>query len=545
MIVNVGALVTVAVCYVVILVLGILAGRKAKHSEKNADTEEVMLAGRNIGKFVGVFTMTATWVGGGYINGTAEMVYAARRGDGSGLIWVQAPVGFAISLVLGGLFYAKKMRSAGYVTMIDPLSQKFGDRMGALLVLPALCGEIFWSASILSALGSSLAVIIGLETWLAIIVSAAIALCYTVLGGLYSVAYTDIIQLIFMFIGLVLAIPFALTHDAVSPITETSMYDMGGWKGYLDGVGWGLYIDFALLLIFGGIPWQVYFQRVLSSKTVDGARVLSFLGAIGCIVMAIPPVLIGAAGYSADWNQTDYASSLTDTGDIEDYRLVLPLVLQYLTPPAVAAIGLGAVSAAVMSSADSSMLSSSCLFARNIWKLVFRPNASEREIVWVMRGGQLVFCIIATVMAIYINSIYGLFVLCADFVYVVLFPQLTLVLYVPWTNTYGSLSGYIISLLLRLLGGESYLSFPAVMKWPWYDEEYNTQYFPFRTSCMLIGLLVILMVSYLFKRLFESGTLDAKYDIFNAVVNERKQKHEYSTNTSYELSGTVNQALEK
>ena len=50
---------------------------------------------------VGVFTMTATWVGGGYINGTAEMVYAAKNLDGSGLVWVQAPVGFSISLVLG------------------------------------------------------------------------------------------------------------------------------------------------------------------------------------------------------------------------------------------------------------------------------------------------------------------------------------------------------------------------------------------------------------------------------------------------------------
>ena len=49
--------------------------------------------------------MTATWVGGGYINGTAEMVFAAKRKDGSGLIWVQAPVGFAISLVIGNRYY--------------------------------------------------------------------------------------------------------------------------------------------------------------------------------------------------------------------------------------------------------------------------------------------------------------------------------------------------------------------------------------------------------------------------------------------------------
>lgn len=44
--------------------------------------------------------------------------------------------------------------------------------------------------------------------------------------------------------------------------------------------------------------FQVYFQRVLASKTAEGAQLLSFLGAVGCIIMAIPPALIGAAGYS-------------------------------------------------------------------------------------------------------------------------------------------------------------------------------------------------------------------------------------------------------
>ena len=54
-----------------------------------------MLAGRNIGMFVGIFTMTATWVGGGYINGTAEIVF------NYGLVWCQAPFGYAFSLMLG------------------------------------------------------------------------------------------------------------------------------------------------------------------------------------------------------------------------------------------------------------------------------------------------------------------------------------------------------------------------------------------------------------------------------------------------------------
>ncbi len=45
------------------------------------------------------------------------------------------------------------MRSRGYVTMLDPFQQLYGKRMGGLLFVPALMGEIFWSAAILSALG--------------------------------------------------------------------------------------------------------------------------------------------------------------------------------------------------------------------------------------------------------------------------------------------------------------------------------------------------------------------------------------------------------
>jgi len=70
----------------------------AKKGDNSSD-EEVMLAGRSIPLWVAIFTMSATWVGGGYINGTAEATY------GSGLVWVQAPWGYALSLIIGGLFF--------------------------------------------------------------------------------------------------------------------------------------------------------------------------------------------------------------------------------------------------------------------------------------------------------------------------------------------------------------------------------------------------------------------------------------------------------
>ena len=47
------------------------------------------------------------------------------------------------------------MRSEGYVTMLDPFQRKYGERMGGLLYLPALMGEVFWSAAVLAALGGS------------------------------------------------------------------------------------------------------------------------------------------------------------------------------------------------------------------------------------------------------------------------------------------------------------------------------------------------------------------------------------------------------
>ena len=207
MTVNIAGVVSVVLFYILILAVGIWAGKKkTPHPEGHdeLESEEVMLAGRNIGLFVGVFTMTATWVGGGYINGTAEVLY------NSGIIWCQAPFGYAASLVIGGYFFATKMREEGYVTMLDPFQEVLGSRMGGLLFLPALCGEIFWSAAILAALGATVSVIIDMDNNTSIILSAIIALIYTLFGGLYSVAYTDVIQLFCIFIGLVSPKPMLL-----------------------------------------------------------------------------------------------------------------------------------------------------------------------------------------------------------------------------------------------------------------------------------------------------------------------------------------------
>lgn len=79
----------------------------------------------------------------------------------------------------------------------------------------------------------------------------------------------------------------------------------------------------------------------------------------------------------AAWNETGYTGPYPFTET--ETSMILPLVLQYLTPDFVSFFGLGAVSAAVMSSADSSILSASSMFARNVYKLIFRQRVSFRR----------------------------------------------------------------------------------------------------------------------------------------------------------------------
>ncbi|XP_048763871.1 high-affinity choline transporter 1-like [Ostrea edulis] len=509
MVLNVPGLIAVIIFYIVILVIGLWAARRTK-GETNS--ENIMLAGRNIGAFVGVFTMTATWVGGGFINGTAEAVYSY------GLVNCQAPVGYALSLVIGGVFFARRMREQGYVTMLDPFTRTYGERMGGLLYIPALLAEVFWSGAILAALGSTLTVIVGLSHEVAIVVSACIAVFYTLFGGLYSVAYTDVVQLICIFIGLWLCIPFAMTNEFVENISFNSTE----WVKEVDPVFVGVYIDSFLLLIFGGVPWQVFFQRVLSARTVGIAQSLSYAGGLGCIIMSVPSVLIGAIAVNTDWNRTAFVTR--DNLNVSEISSrssdILPLVLQYLTPEWVSFFGLGAVSAAVMSSADSSILSASCMFAKNIYKMAIRKKASEKEIIWVMRIAIVGAGVLAAVMAITVKSIYTLWYLCSDLVYVVLFPQLLCVIYLRASNTYGSLVGYIIGMFFRIAGGEPSLGIDVLMKFPYYSVK-NGQLFPFKTLCMLMSFTSIVFVSYLTDFLFKKNILHPRFDIFKCVTNKR------------------------
>lgn len=470
-----GGILAMVGFYAFIYWLGVRAARRSDASSFG----DMVLAGRRLGLGVGVFTMTATWVDGGYVNGTAEATF------GLGLLHVQAPWAYALSLVVGGLWFAPRMRRHGFTTLLDPFDRRFGKKAAALLYIPALTGEIFWTAAVLMALGTTFGLLLDLDFTWSIVLSAAVVIAYTTTGGLWAVAVTDVAQLVVLVGGLWIVVPF-VAHAAGGFDQAWRTYRVA-FAGSTTDVNWWAWSDTALLLVLGGIPWHVYFQRVLACRDERTARRLSLLAGGCCLLAALPPVLIGICARAVDWQALGLA--------VPDAALVLPYALLHLVPPMVSAVGLGAVAAAVMSSVDSSILSASSMAAWNVYRPLVRPQASSPHLARVARRIVVVVGVTATLMAIRVESVYTLWVLCSDLVYCVLFPQLVLVLWDRRANRWGSYAGMAVSAALRVSAGEPLLGLPRLVTLP--EDAAGVTTMPYRTVAMVAGLVTIWAVSRL------------------------------------------------
>ncbi|MBI3759967.1 MAG: hypothetical protein HY269_09485, partial [Deltaproteobacteria bacterium] len=208
------ALVAVFGMYAAFLFIGVRAARKVKAGT----TADLLVAGRAMPLWLATLTMTATWVDGGYLLGTVEGTYKTSVTSGA-----QGGLCFGLSLILGGLFFARRMRQLEFTTLIDPFEARFGKRWAAVLFLPALLGEVFWSAELL----------------------VALPIVFAATGGL-SGAWA----------GYVAARP-----DRVGLLPP--LHSTGFWTTQTIVNWW----DVSVMLVLGGIPWNCYFQRVLSCQT--------------------------------------------------------------------------------------------------------------------------------------------------------------------------------------------------------------------------------------------------------------------------------------
>jgi solute carrier family 5 (high affinity choline transporter), member 7 len=476
------AIAAVVAMYGAFMAVGWFASRRVRAGT----AADLIVAGRTMPLWVAALTMTATWVDGGYLLGTTEGAYKSSIQLG-----LQGGLCFGISLILGGVFFAGIMRRFGFTTLIDPLEARFGRRWAAVLFLPALAGELFWSAELLVAIGSTFGVILGMPLTTAILLSAVVTTAYTMLGGMWSVAYTDIFQLALVALGLAAALPYVLagagglhhawmTYVAARPEGSGVIPPLAPHSALWSGgvVGWW---DTSLMLVFGGIPWNCYFQRVLSCRTPRDAKGQSILAGVLTIAFTVPPLLMGVAAFSYPWAPDIIKRLQATPAD------AMPLLFARAVPPAIGVLGLAAIIGAVTSSFSSSILSAGSMLSWNCLKRLVWPSLTTVQMKRVIRSSILLFGAMATVLALKVQSVQALWFFTSDLVFVLLFPQLLFALFDSKVNRTGSIVAFAVSLVLRVGGGEPLLGLPAFIPYP--------DSVPFRTLAAVTGMVLLPLVS--------------------------------------------------
>jgi len=518
------AITAIITMYLAFLVVGWLAARKVK----DGSAEDLIVAGRAMPVWLATLTMTATWVDGGYLLGTVEGVFKSSLALG-----VQGGLCFGVSLILGGLIFAGRMRRFEFTTLIDPFEARFGKRWAVVLFAPAMLGEVFWSAELLVAIGSTFGVVLKTPLATGILLSAVVVIAYTMVGGMWSVAYTDAFQLGLVVVGLAVAMPYAF--DAAGGFDAS-------WSGYFaaradrgtffpparpNGSFWTSqtiinWWDVSLMLVFGGIPWNCYFQRVLSCQTPRKAQLHSIFAGALTISLTIPPLLLGVASFNYAWPSRLLAELQSHPAQ------TLPMLLEYATPPFVALLGLGAIIGAVTSSFSSSILSAASMVSWNLCRRLLLPDLSTRQMKRLIRFSIVLLGAMSAVMALKVQSVQALWFFTSDLVFVLLFPQLLFALFDPKANRIGSVTAFCVSLILRLGGGEPLFNLPPFIFYPeiftsdpskWYDG--GAMLFPFKTLATVMGIILLPVVSRLTARLDKPRSLRIKEEIMEKTENNR------------------------
>ena len=236
-----------------------------------------------------------------------------------------------------------------------------------------------------------------LNPQLALTIFAAIIIIYTFLGGFKAVCWTDFFQGLLMLVAL-LAVPLLIVATKkldFGVLQEVYKANIGGeeqtyafvadffsagWKDIISGLAWGLgYFGMPHIIVrFMSIEKP---SMVKKSATVAIVWVIISLAATICIAI-FGRILIGEALLMAGQQEMVFVKLARD-----------------LFPPFIAGILLAAIIAASMSTADSQLLVASSSFTSDIYKPLFRKDASDEELLWVGRIVVLIVSVVAYFIA--------------------------------------------------------------------------------------------------------------------------------------------------
>lgn len=178
------------------------------------------------------------------------------------------------------------------------------------------------------------------------------------------------------------------------------------------------------------------------------------------------------------------------------------------------------------------------------------PQASDREMQWVIRISVVVVGLAGTALTFLDSSVLVFWLVGVDMSYTIMFPQLVCVLFFKVSNSYGATVGFMMGIIMRVLSGEPLIGLPPAIQFPGcrLDKEGKlTQFFPFRTAIMIISLLSILIVSWLTFIIFNKGLLSERWDVFKikrrqAAAAAARATEEKRTNSDNE-DGPVDKQL--
>ncbi len=368
---------------IVIGYLGIMLFIGYYSSKKITKSDDFMVAGRRLGPLMMAGTLAATEIGGGSSLGVVEKAF----GDwGMSAIWyvlTMTVTFFVLSI------FAPNIRNAMVKTVPEYFRRRYGKPSGLLTAIIMLLPLIGLTAIQFIASSVILSVMTGWSYVASLIVVVIVVTFYSVLGGLWSVTLTDVVQMFLIVFGLIIAVPYALQAG-------------GGWDKIMSavpvekmsltkGIGWKSIISLTIMYIASFAVGQEAVQRYYAAKDGKAARRGSIYAGLIYLLFAFVPAILGIIAYS-----------MTQTGIIEKgviiargTRYVLPILAVKVMPSWLVGIVFAALISATMSSADSDLLAAGSIFSNDIYAKYIRKDADDKEILNVTRIGMILIALMA------------------------------------------------------------------------------------------------------------------------------------------------------
>ncbi|HTR03121.1 MAG TPA: hypothetical protein VMN82_07990 [Thermoanaerobaculia bacterium] len=321
----------------------VLAIGAAWRRRAGRDETSYFIADRSLNTFWGFLGLASLTTGGSTTIALASLVYA----HGASGLWLD--LAGALGLLCLGLFFARRVRREGAVTLPEILGRHYGPGARRVAGFLVLVSEIVWFALLTEATQVVLTAAFGLEPTRAIVLSTAVFVAYTSLGGQYAVVRTDLLQYGLMVAG----IPLVGLACALSRAHGLSGLPAGTWS-FPTSASFGAG-DVLAMLVLVGLPHMVgsdVYLKLLSCRDEDTARRSALLASVSKVLFGLSVAAIALAARKA-LPPLDPATAL-------------PAAVLAFAPPALAAFVLVALVATMQTSADIVLLSASAVTARDL-----------------------------------------------------------------------------------------------------------------------------------------------------------------------------------